>query len=94
MGWKERAFYLGPHRGQLFDTPATPGTTAWWDGRIVGCWVQDGDGVVHLALLESVPAAGRRALQAEADRLTDWLGGVRAHTVYASTAMREAAAAL
>jgi hypothetical protein len=93
MGWKERAFYLGPHRDQLFDTAGNAGTTAWWDGRIVGCWIQDRRYVVHLALLEDVGKEARRALQAEAERLTKWLGGVRAHTIYNSTAMKDAAAA-
>ena len=39
MGWKERGFYLGAARAQLFDRNGNGGTTAWWDGRIVGCWV-------------------------------------------------------
>ena len=94
MGWKERAFYLGPHREALFDTAGNAGTTAWWDGRIVGCWVQDPRGVVHVELLEEIPAAGRRALQVEADRLTAWLGGVKAYVLYASPAMVAAAARL
>ena len=46
MGWKERDFYLGAARAELFDTNGNAGTTAWWDGRVVGCWVQDPDGVV------------------------------------------------
>ena len=58
MGWKERDFYLGPHGPQLFDTNGNAGTTAWWDGRIVGCWVQDPDGVVVLHLLEDVGHRG------------------------------------
>ena len=28
----------------LFDSNGNGGTTAWWNGRIVGCWVQDDDG--------------------------------------------------
>ena len=48
MGWKERDFYLGAHAPQLFDTNGNAGTTAWWDGRIVGCWVQDDAGVVEV----------------------------------------------
>ena len=65
MGWKERGFYLGPHGPMLFDTNGNAGTTAWWDGRIVGCWVQDPDGVVVVNLLEDVGTrrpgrAGRR----------------------------------
>ena len=54
MGWKERDFYLGPHGPLLFDTNGNAGTTAWWDGRIVGCWAQDPDGVVR-----AEPARGR-----------------------------------
>jgi hypothetical protein len=88
MGWKGRDFYLGRHGPQLFDSNGNAGTTAWWDGRVVGCWVQDGDGVVEVRLLEKLPAAARKALAAEAERLTDWLGGVRVGTVYPSAAMK------
>ncbi|MFD0484392.1 winged helix DNA-binding domain-containing protein [Kineococcus sp. GCM10028916] len=89
MGWKAREFYLGPHREQLFDRNGNAGTTVWVDGRVVGCWVQDEAGVVHLRLLEQVGARARKALRAEAARLTSWLGGVRVGTVYPSAAMRE-----
>jgi hypothetical protein len=88
MGWKERDFFLGPHAGALFDRNGNAGTTAWWDGRIVGCWVQDDDGVVQLRLLEDVPAAGVAALEAEAERLSAWLDGQRVGTVYSAPAMR------
>lgn len=88
MGWKERDFYLDPHRDQLFDRSGNAGTTAWVDGRVVGCWVQDDAGVVQVRLLERVPSAARRALDAEAARLTAWLGGVRIGTVYPSPAMK------
>jgi winged helix DNA-binding protein len=88
MGWKERGFYLGGHGPQLFDRNGNAGTTAWWDGRVVGCWVQDADGVVEVRLLEKLPAQAQRALSAEAERLTDWLGGTRVGTVYPSTAMK------
>jgi hypothetical protein len=88
MGWKERGFYLGPHGPQLFDRNGNAGTTAWWDGRVVGCWVQDDDGVVEVRLLEKLPAAAKRALAAEAERLTSWLDGVRVGTVYPSAAMK------
>ena len=88
MGWKERAFYLGPHGPQLFDTNGNAGTTAWWDGRVVGCWVQDPDGAVEVRLLEDVPAEGHEALRVEASRLQGWLEGERVGTVYPSPAMR------
>jgi Winged helix DNA-binding domain len=90
MGWRARDFYLGPHRDQLFDRTGNAGTTALVDGRVVGCWVQDADGAVRVVLLETVPARARRALNAEADRLTAWLGGVRVNTPYTSPAMRAA----
>lgn len=90
MGWKEREFYLGPHGPMLFDTNGNAGTTAWWDGRIVGCWVQDPDGLVVLHLLEDVGADARAVLAAEAERLTAWLDGHRVSTVYPSIAMKQA----
>lgn len=88
MGWKERGFFLGPHHDQLFDRTGNVGTTAWVDGRVVGCWVQDDHGAVAVRLLEPVPARARRALEAEAARLTTWLDGFRVPTVYKSPAMK------
>lgn len=90
MGWKQRDFYLGPHGPALFDTNGNAGTTAWWDGRVVGCWVQDPDGIVVLNLLEDAGADARAELEAEAARLTSWLDGHRVSTVYPSDAMKEA----
>nr|WP_221373828.1 winged helix DNA-binding domain-containing protein [Actinoplanes polyasparticus] len=92
MGWKGRDFYLGPHRGQLFDNRGNAGTTAWFNGRAVGCWVQDAAGVVRLRLLEDVPPQGRSLLAAEAERLTAWLDGFRVGSVYSSPAMKAAPA--
>lgn len=91
MGWKERDFFLGAHRPQLFDTIGNAGTTAWVDGRVVGAWVQDTDGIVELRLLEDVPPAAHEALLDEASRLTEWLAGQRVFTVYPSPAMNGAA---
>jgi hypothetical protein len=89
MGWKSRGFYLEPsHASQLFDTNGNAGTTAWVDGRVVGCWVQDAEGVVAVRPLEKLPRSVSRALTVEADRLTAWLDGVRVGTVYPSPAMR------
>ena len=88
MGWKQRDFYLGAHGPDLFDRNGNAGTTAWWDGRVVGCWVQDDAGVVEVRLLERLPRPAVRALAAEAERLTEWLGGVRVGTVYPSSAMK------
>lgn len=91
MGWKERDHYLDPaHRPMLFDTNGNGGTTAWWDGRIVGAWVQDEEGRVSVVECPDVDlgSEGRSALDAEADRLTAWLDGVRITNVYASALMK------
>ncbi len=93
MGWKERDFYLDGHGPELFDGNGNAGTTAWWSGRAVGCWVQDEAGEVRVHLLEEVDAAGRAALNVEAQRLTAWLDGTRVGTVYPSPAMKAATTA-
>jgi hypothetical protein len=90
MGWKGRDFYLGPHRDLIFDRRGNAGTTAWVDGRVVGCWTQDAAGAVRVRPVEEVPAPARRALDAEADRLTAWLNGLRVPMVYRSPAMAQA----
>jgi hypothetical protein len=77
MGWFEREWYLGPHRLQVFDSNGNAGATAWWDGRVVGDWHQTDSGDVAVHLLEDVGAEAQAALDAEAARLTAWLGGVR-----------------
>lgn len=77
MGWQERDWYLGPHRAQLFDSAGNAGPTLWWDGRIVGGWLQRESGEVVLQLLDDIGADGIAALEREAARLTDWFAGVR-----------------
>lgn len=92
MGWRGRDFYLGTHGAQIFDNRGNAGPTAWVNGRVVGCWVQDSAGVVQVRLLEPVSAHARRALDAEAARLTGWLGGFRVPTAYLSPAMNSPSA--
>jgi DNA glycosylase AlkZ-like len=77
MGWYQRDWYLGEHRGQVFDANGNAGPTAWWKGRVVGGWYQDTDARVQLQLLEDPGRDARRALQRRADELTCWLDGVR-----------------
>jgi hypothetical protein len=77
MGWQDRDWYLGEHRGQVFDRNGNAGPTAWRDGRVVGGWRQDADGRVELQLLEDVGAKASKALARKADELTDWLSDVR-----------------
>lgn len=93
MGWRGRDWYLDPALApRLFDRNGNAGTTAWVDGRAVGCWVQDAEGAVHVAVEPSaeVSPAAREALGREADQLGEWLGGERVGTVYPSPAMKDA----
>ncbi len=90
MGWRERDWYVGPHKEQLFDTNGNAGPTVWWDGRIVGGWRQDDDGAVVLQMLEDVGADGLRAVEHEAARLTDWLCGSRVLPRFPSPLFRAA----
>jgi hypothetical protein len=77
MGWKERGWYLGPHAEAIFDRNGNAGPSVWWDGRVVGGWVQRPDGEVAYRALEDVGRDGRSAIAAEAERLEQWLGDVR-----------------
>ena len=89
MGWKSRGFYLDPDEvPYLFDTNGNAGTTAWWNGRIVGCWVQEPDGRVRVVARHALSREAVRALDTEAARLTDWLGGSRINSVYTSRQMK------
>jgi hypothetical protein len=77
MGWKERDWYLGDHRAPLFDRSGNIGPTIWVDGRIVGGWAQRKDGEIGVRLFEDVGAEATAAIEAEADRLGAWIGGVK-----------------
>lgn len=93
MGWLERDFYLGAHRAQLFDANGNGGATMWWDGRVVGGWTQDEGGEIVLQPLEDAGSDARRALDAEAERLGDWLGGLRVQSRFPSPLAKAAAGA-
>lgn len=91
MGWRHRDFYLAAEDvPYLFDSNGNAGSTAWWEGRVVGCWVQDPDGVVEVRRLRDIGSEGHKALEREAERLTTWLDGQRVGTVYPSALMRSA----
>ena len=78
MGWKQRDWYLGGYGKALFDTNGNAGPTVWADGRIIGGWAQRKDtGEVVCRLLEDAGAEVSHAVEAEAARLTEWLGPVR-----------------
>ncbi|MBA3782928.1 MAG: winged helix DNA-binding domain-containing protein [Nocardioides sp.] len=89
MGWKQRDFYLDPgHAPYLVDRAGNAGTTAWVDGRVVGCWVQDDDATVRVVLREDVGSDALARLEVEAERLTGWLDGQQINSVYKSQLMR------
>jgi hypothetical protein len=74
----------------LFDRSGNIGPTVWVDGRIVGGWGQrtpDGDLVVRL--LEDIGAEADAAVEEEAARLADWLGGVRVTPRFQTPLQRE-----
>ena len=75
MGYKERAWFLGPHQDALFDRNGNIGPTIFVDGRIVGGWAVDAAGAVVHRLLEPLPPDRELAVQAEAAALTGWLNG-------------------
>jgi len=77
MGWRDRGWYLGPHRAPLFDRNGNAGPTVWVDGRAVGAWSQRTGGQVVTALLEPVGRTSQRRIAAAASRLSDWMDGVR-----------------
>ena len=89
MGWRERDFYVEPALvPHLFDSNGNGGTTAWVDGRVVGCWVQDDDARVRVIPCAPIGATHRALLDAEADRLTAFLDGVVISNVYKSRMMK------
>lgn len=73
MGWKERAWYLGPHGGEVFDSVGNAGPTVWVGGRIVGGWGQRADGSVVHEVLDEVGDRVARRIAEEAEALGEWL---------------------
>ncbi|MFJ9951119.1 winged helix DNA-binding domain-containing protein [Kitasatospora sp. NPDC091207] len=78
MGWRGRDWYLRPEDvPALFDRAGNAGPTLWWGGRVVGGWAQRPDGEPVWRLFADVGAEARAAIEAEAARLSGWLGEVR-----------------
>ncbi|MEU8824198.1 winged helix DNA-binding domain-containing protein [Streptomyces sp. NPDC048636] len=92
MGWKLRDWYLDPERvPALFDGTGNIGPTVWWNGRIVGAWTQRADGEVVWRLFADTGREARTALEAEAARLSGWLGETRITTRFPTKLERELA---
>jgi hypothetical protein len=92
MGWKHRTWYLGPHRGPLFDRNGNAGPTVWVGGQAVGAWSQRAGGEVVTGLLEDVATRDRRRIDAAARDLTSWMDGVRVTPRFTTPLERELAA--
>ncbi|WP_431771685.1 winged helix DNA-binding domain-containing protein [Streptomyces cucumeris] len=92
MGWRQRDWYLDPERVPLlFDGTGNIGPTVWWNGRIVGAWTQRADGEVVWRLFADEGREARSALEAEAARLSGWLGETRITTRFPTKLERELA---
>jgi Winged helix DNA-binding domain len=74
MGWKERAWYLGDHQAQVFDSTGNVGPTIWVDGRIAGGWAHLKTGRVAVHLLEDVGTERAAMVEAAAAALEARLG--------------------
>lgn len=75
MGWKERAWYLGPHIDSIFDRNGNAGPTIWSAAGIIGGWGQTPDGRVVYRLLEPVDDVTADRVEERAAELTSWLDG-------------------
>ncbi|MFD7435610.1 winged helix DNA-binding domain-containing protein [Streptomyces sp. NPDC059861] len=95
MGCQNRDWFLSPElRPALFDRSGNVGPTVWWDGRVVGAWAQRADGEIVWRVLEEM-GLGREALAAverEAERLREWVGGTRITPRFRTPVERELAA--
>jgi hypothetical protein len=49
----------------------------WWNGRVVGGWSQRREGDVVFRFLEAIGRNGVGLVDAEAERVREWLGDVR-----------------
>jgi hypothetical protein len=74
MGWKQRDWYLGIDRGQVFDRAGNIGPTLWWDGEIVGSWAVVPGGI-RTRLLADRGAAAAAAVDKAAAALHARLDG-------------------
>ncbi|MFE5093726.1 winged helix DNA-binding domain-containing protein [Streptomyces sp. NPDC056638] len=78
MGWANRSFHLPDgHRKALFDRSGNIGPTVWWNGEIVGGWAQRADGEPVWRLLSDIGRDATALVEAEASRLSQWMGQAR-----------------
>ncbi|MER6995333.1 winged helix DNA-binding domain-containing protein [Streptomyces sp. NPDC000410] len=78
MAWADRGFHLAEeHRAALFDYAGNIGPTVWWNGEIIGGWAQRANGEIVWRLLTDAGHEASAAVEAEASRLSEWVGEAR-----------------
>jgi hypothetical protein len=77
MGWKDREWYLGPHRAALFDRNGNIGPSIWHDGSIIGGWGQNQERRVVHRILEPVSSKVTRDVAKEAAVVEEWIGDTK-----------------
>ncbi|HLT10484.1 MAG TPA: crosslink repair DNA glycosylase YcaQ family protein, partial [Micromonosporaceae bacterium] len=82
----------GEHKARLFDRSGNIGPTVWSDGRIVGGWSQRPNGEIVYRLLDDVGKAKAAQVEAEAGRLSEWIGKVRVTPRFRTPLEKELAA--
>ena len=87
MGYRDRRRFLAPeHNAQVFDRAGNAMPTVWVNGQVVGAWGQRKNGEVVYGLFEEENEEELTLLEAEAQRLEDWMNGEylpqRTHTAF------------
>jgi hypothetical protein len=87
MGYRDRRRFLAPeHNVHVFDRAGNAMPTVWANGQVVGAWRQRKNGEVVYGLFEEVNEEEQALLEAEAQRLEEFLGGeylpLRTHTAF------------
>ena len=77
MGWKERKWYLGPHKDALFDRNGNIGPSIWHNGRVIGGWGQNQERKVVYRILEPASSKVIKAVAGEAVAVEEWIGGTK-----------------
>jgi hypothetical protein len=75
MGWKQRDWFMGIDRRQIFDRAGNIGPTVWWNGEIVGSWGVAGSGEVRTTVVADRGTEARRAVEDVAARFQKRLEG-------------------
>lgn len=89
MGWKQRNWYVDDDvSAGFFDRNGNAGPTVWVDGQVVGAWSQRPDGEIAVEVRDEVGGDALSLVDAEVERLREWLGHVRIKWRYPTAASR------